>query len=43
MIEKDVQKESEEVQQHLANDMKGAKNYLSKSMEPAAVKQEELM
>ena len=42
-VETRLKKESKEVQQHLENDMLGARNYLSKNMEPAAVKQEELM
>ena len=42
-VETRLKKESKAVQQHLENDMLGARNYLSKNMEPAAVKQEELM
>jgi len=42
-VEKRLKKESKAVQQHLENDMKGAKNYLNENMEPAAVKQEDLM
>lgn len=42
-VETRLKKESKAVQQHLENDMLEARNYLSENMEPAAVKQEELM